>query len=101
MLLRRGKMYYVRVHVPKDMIGLFGRAELKKSLKIVDRKEAKAAATALIYRAQTTFLRIRTGMLIDRELEKISVELIEEFSGRLESHKRERKDVMVSIGIEN
>lgn len=94
MLLRRGKNYYARVHVPSDMIRFFGRTELKKSLKTTDRKEAKAAATALQYRAQTTFLRMRTGMLTDRELERIAVELIEEFNGRLENHKRERKEAL-------
>jgi integrase len=76
------------------MIRLFGRTELKKSLKTTDRKEAKAAAAALAFRVQTIFLRIRSGMLTDRELERIAVELIQEFSGRLEGHKRERKDAL-------
>jgi len=94
MLVRRGRKYYARVHVPKDMLELFGRAELKKSLKTEERREAKAAAAALHYTAQAAFLRVRTGMLTDRELEKIAVELISEFCGKLETHKRQQKDVM-------
>lgn len=94
MLLRRGKKYHARVFVPKDMIELFRRAELKKSLKTVDRREARAAAAVLEHKAQTTFLRIRTGMLSDREREKVSAELIGEFTGRMEEHKKGRLDAL-------
>ncbi|MBT1074597.1 hypothetical protein KJB29_04930 [Geobacter grbiciae] len=73
---------------------LIGRKELKKSLKTSDRKEAKTAATALLHRAQTTFLRVRTGMLTDRELEMLASELIGEFTGKIAEHKDNRNNVI-------
>jgi integrase len=88
MLSRRGKTYYARVFVPKDMVGLIGRVELKKSLKTTDKREAKAAAAVLEHKAQTTFLRIRTGMLSERELERVTAGLIAEFTGRIDVHRK-------------
>lgn len=94
MLLKRGATYYCRVWVPLDMRELIGRRELKKSLKTSDRKEAKTAATALLHRAETTFLRLRTGMLTDRELEILKAELVAEFTGKIEEHRRSRGTVL-------
>lgn len=90
-MLKRGKVYHARVHVPKDMIQLFGRAELKKSLKTTDKREARAAAAVLEHKAQTAFLRIRTNMLSDRELEKVTAGLLEEFTGRVDQHRQQYK----------
>jgi integrase len=93
-LLRRGKTYYARVRVAKDMIDTFGRAELKKSLKTDDRREAKAAASELEHKAQTAFLRLRTGMLTEKEKERVAAELIAEFTGRMGEHKKERQPAL-------
>lgn len=92
MLMRRSKVYYLRLWVPQDLRSTFNRKELKKSLKTTDRREAKAVASSLIHKAETTFIRIRAGMLTDRELEQIAAELIEEFTGKIATHKAQRAD---------
>lgn len=94
MLIRRSKVYYLRLWVPLDLRSTFNRKEMKKSLKTTDRREAKAVASALIHKAETTFIRIRAGMLTERQLEQIAAELIEEFTGRVAEHKAKRADGM-------
>lgn len=90
MLLRRGKNYYCRVWVPLELRRLLGRKELKKSLKTSDRKEAKAAASFLVHKAETAFLRLRMGMVTERELAQITAELVAEFAGKIHDNRKER-----------
>lgn len=93
-VLKRGNIFYVRVWVPLDVRGVIKRTELKKSLHTGKRSEARVLATGLQNKAETAFMRIRTGMLSDRELERLAAELISEFTGRLEQHKLQRRDAM-------
>ena len=93
MLLRRGKLYYCRLFVPLELREIIGRAELKKSLRTSDRKEAKAAAAALVHKAETAFVRMRMGMLTERELETIAGQLIADFTGAIAEHRGQRKSI--------
>lgn len=94
MLLKRGTTYYSRVWVPLDIRGRIGRSELKKSLRTRGRQAAKMQDRLLAAKAEEFFLRVRAGVLTDRELEVLVAELIAEFTGRVASHKRGRQDAL-------
>jgi len=91
-LLKRGKTYYCRVWVPLDLRDRLGCRELKKSLHTTSKQEAKVAAIALEGKAAITFFRMRAGMLTDRELEQLTVQILAEFTGKIEEHRKQRKD---------
>ena len=93
-LLKRGHIFYARVWVTLDVRHVLQRKELKKSLQTGKRSEARVLATGLQHKAETAFMRIRTGMLTDRELEKLAAELIAEFTGRLGDHNRHQKNAL-------
>ncbi len=93
-LLRRGSHFYCRVWVPLDLRKLIGRRELKKSLRTDNRQEAKTQASLLTAKAEQFFLRARAGVMTDRELEILAAELIEEFTGRMVTHKKDRLDAI-------
>lgn len=93
MLLRRGKNYYCRIWVPLELRNIIGRAEFKKSLGTSSRADAKTAAVALTHKAETAFFRLRMNMLSDRELEMIAGQLIAEFTGSIDEHRKQRKSV--------
>jgi len=90
MLLKRRKTYYCRVWVPVELRQLVGRRELKKSLKTSDRKEARTAASLLVHKAETAFLRLRMDMVTERELAQITAELVAEFAGKVHGTRNER-----------
>jgi hypothetical protein len=69
-----------------------GRKELKKSLRTSDRQEAKAAAPCLIHLAEAAFLRLRMGTLTERELEQIIAQLVADFTGRIQEHRKQYGD---------
>lgn len=92
MLLRRGKTYYCRVWVPLDLRERLGRSELKKSLQTSNRQSAKVAEAGLLHKTELAFSRLRIGMLSERELEQLSVDILADFSGKMEEHRRQRKD---------
>ncbi len=94
MLLKRGDGYYSRLWVPLDVRGLLGRSELKKSLKTTDRKTAKAQDKVLAARLEQFCLRVRVGVMTEKELERLAADLIGEFIGRMQHHKDERRDVI-------
>lgn len=93
-LLKRGKIYHVRLWVPLDIRCILGRRELKKSLKTSNKREAKIAAKVLSARAEKFYLRARAGVMTDRELEVLAGELISEFTGRIDEHRKARKKPM-------
>lgn len=90
MLQKRGKKYYCRVFVPLELQERLGRKELKKSLQTARLQEAKTAARKIEAIAETTFFRMRAGMLTERELEQLSVSILSEFSGQIEKIRRDR-----------
>lgn len=93
-LLRRGKHYYCRVWVPLDLRERIGRKELKKSLLTTDKQAARLAEVQLLHKTELAFSRLRIAMLTDRELEQISVSILADFTGRIEEHRKGRKDPM-------
>lgn len=97
MLLRRGSNYYCRVWVPLDLRERLGRKELKRSLQTSNKQSAKLAESELLHKTGLAFTRLRLNMLTERELEQITVSILADFSGKMESHRRERKDVFSFI----
>lgn len=93
-LLKRVKNFYVRIWVPLDVRSIFKRTELKKSLRTGSRSDARVLASGLLHKAETIFMRIRSGMLTDRQLEALAANLIEEFTGRIAQHKAEQGDAI-------
>ncbi|MDD2540755.1 MAG: site-specific integrase [Desulfuromonadaceae bacterium] len=98
MLFKRGNIYYCRLFVPLDLRERLQRKELKKSLKTSNRAEARAAAGALVCKAETAFFRLRTAMLTDRELEQITVSILADFSGKIDNSRKDRQDVLSFLG---
>lgn len=92
MLLRREKTYYCRVWVPLDLRERLGRKELKRSLLTSNKQAAKLAEAELLHKTELAFSRLRINMLTERELEQITVLILADFSGKMENHRRERKD---------
>ena len=66
---RVGKKYYYRRRVPADLVDKFPSAEIKKSLKTDNPKQARQLASAYDYQTSKLFTEVRTGM-IDPQLEK-------------------------------
>lgn len=92
MLLRRGKVYYCRLQVPKVLQERMGCCELKKSLHTENKQEAKVAAGVLKGKASAAFFRLRAGLMTDRELEQLTVSILAEFTGKIEEHRKQRND---------
>lgn len=68
-VIQRGKGYAYVCRVPRDLLHLFPKNTIWKSLKAESAKDARLLAGAEEYRTQQLFMQLRTGML-DKELEK-------------------------------
>lgn len=68
-VIQRGKGYAFVCRVPRDLLHLFPKKTIWKSLKAESAKDARLLAGAEEYRTQQLFMQLRTGML-DKELEK-------------------------------
>lgn len=101
MILKRGEGYYSRLWVPLDVRNFLGRAELKKSLKTQDRQTAKAQDKILAGRLEQFCLRVRVGVMTEKELERLAGELIGEFAGSIDKHRMSfgAADAFVESGI--
>ncbi|CAA6603651.1 hypothetical protein MTBLM1_110002 [Rhodospirillaceae bacterium LM-1] len=62
-IARRGSRYYFRIRVPDDLIGFFGRRELKRSLGTASQREARFRASQLRQIAYTGFRTLRIAAL--------------------------------------
>lgn len=58
-LFRRGALYYLRLPIPKDLQALFGRTEIRRSLKTADAQEASYHAHFAAFNFGTFCRRIR------------------------------------------
>ncbi|MBF0270127.1 MAG: hypothetical protein HQL44_16200, partial [Alphaproteobacteria bacterium] len=63
-IARRGSRYYFRIRVPDDLIGLFGRRELKRSLGTASQREARFRALQLRQIAYTGFRTLRENPML-------------------------------------
>lgn len=80
-------VYYYRQAIPKDLRTLFGRNELKKSLKTREYRAARVQVKALVFRTEKLFTQLRSGMLTDKQIERMVKEYLDTF---LEVSEQER-----------
>jgi len=72
LLSKRNGIYYFRVAIPLDLRKLFaGQSEIKKSLKTINRKEAKVSASHFQYQFESLFYKARCGMLTDDQIKSV------------------------------
>lgn len=91
LLQRRGKTYYLRVRVPADLRDVIGRAEVKQTLRVQSRREAKTLARlkgAELERAYTQ-LRIGREAMDDRQLKRIADKLLAEILDNTERSRQQ------------
>jgi integrase len=71
-LLRRGKHYYLRLHIPLDLRPWFGgRRELRKSLRTAKYTYAKSSLRGHLYLAERLFTLMRSAMLNDEQIREL------------------------------
>lgn len=91
LLQRRGKTYYLRVRVPADLRDVIGRAEVKQTLRVQSRREAKTLARlkgAELERAYTK-LRIGREAMDDKQLKRIADKLLAEILDNTERSRQQ------------
>jgi len=69
-------MYYYRQRVPIDLQSHFGRAELRRSLRTADPREARRRVKLEAARASETFERMRRDVMTNDELRRIADEYL-------------------------
>lgn len=70
-LKKIGNTFYFYCRVPKDLIGLLNRKELKKSLKTGNRRTARTAAKSYALELERLGVYVRTGIMDDMQLHRI------------------------------
>ena len=73
-ICRIGNRYYYRIRIPKDLLKFFPSGELKKSLKTVSFKSAKALVKVYSFQAERLFTLVRSGMLTDTQIKQLQAE---------------------------
>lgn len=77
-LFKRNGRYYFRIRIPKELVSLFKRLEIKKTLKTRHLTNAKALAKLYAFQAEKLFTLARSGIMSDNQLKA----LIEDFFHR-------------------
>lgn len=70
-LKKIGSTFYFYCRVPKDLIGLLKRKELKKSLKTSDLRTAKTAVKSYALELERLGVYVRTGIMDDMQLQRV------------------------------
>jgi integrase len=84
-LKKIGNTLYFYCRVPKDLVGLLNRKELKKSLKTADRRTAKTAAKSYALELERLGVYVRTGIMDDVQLQRVFQRFKDSFLLGLES----------------
>jgi integrase len=76
--MRRKKMYYLRVRIPVDLLGLIGRKEIKQTLRTESHREARALARIKAAEVERAFSKLRLGRetMDDRRLKRLADKLL-------------------------
>lgn len=69
-LQKRGNVYYFRYRIPSDLVEMFGKPEIKHSLKTKDLREAKTLLAVSLVEAEREFDEAR-GRRVDERLDAI------------------------------
>lgn len=72
-LTKRGKRFHVRLRVPSDLVALFGRIEVHRSLSVSDGRIARAVARTIRAKTDEAFALIRQQRMLgatDHELQE-------------------------------
>jgi integrase len=93
-LKKIGRTFYYYSRVPKDLTGLLGYKELKKSLKTTDRRAANTAAKAYALELERLGVYVRTGIMDDMQLQRALQRFKDSFLLGVEGH----RDVGASMG---
>jgi hypothetical protein len=78
-LKKIGKTFYFYCRVPKVLIELLNRKELKKSLKTVDFRTAKTAAKTFALELERLGVYVRTGIMDEMQLQPVLQRFKESF----------------------
>ena len=87
LLFLRKKTYYLRLRVPVDLIYLFGRQEIKLSLKTGNKSEAKKLMRLKAGESERAFCNLRAGKLsmTDGQLKRLADRLLSEILNTVET----------------
>lgn len=75
-LVKRGRTYYYRLHIPKDLSHYFPIPEVRKSLKTSNLAAAKILYSSWVDKFQRCFALLRSGFATDEQVEAILGELL-------------------------
>ena len=72
--VRRGSACYFRVRVPRDLVDVFGKPEIKESLKTKDHAEAKKRRNERALYWQARFDRLREEIADEDKRKAVSID---------------------------
>ena len=87
-LIKRGRTYYFRIRIPKDLLHYFSIPEVRKSLKTSNLPAAKILYSSLEEKYQKSFALLRSGFVSEEQVAGI----LSELRGRL-VRRAERNDL--------
>lgn len=77
-VFKRGRRYYIRLHIPSDLVARFARREIWKALQTECPHSAALLAKRLVTVAERFFCRLRTNMFIDDDINESIIAALEE-----------------------
>ncbi len=96
-LARRNGAYYFRIRVPKDLVSVFGKNEVKKSLKTTDYDEAKKRRNQVAIEWDARFAQARktleqsTSATAEPLTQQQAVRLVQDYVERMDREWRRRE----------
>lgn len=76
-LVKKNKIYYLRIRIPKDVAQHFPTPEIKKSLHTSSYKQAAPIAKIFVAEAEKVFMMIRSNTLTSPQIHKIIDQLLD------------------------
>ena len=76
-LLKVNGHFYFRMRTPRDLLHIFRVQEIKKSMHTKTLKDAKILAVTYSYKLEKLFLKVRCGMLDEKQIQALVKEFFE------------------------
>jgi integrase len=100
-LLKVNGHFYFRMRTPKDLLHVFKMQEIKKSMHTKTLKDAKILAVAWSYQLEKLFLRMRCGMLDEKQIAALVKEFLEKTLRGYEQDRAEGRGIPDIENLEN
>ena len=86
-LTKRSSYYYFRIAVPRDLVSVIERREIKKALKTRRSQYARSLAKAWGFQTERLFFTLRSGMLTQEQIKKVVNEFFHRTLRELEDNR--------------